>query len=149
MRSKCFGLAVITLVATVGTVLASSMQTGDDVLKKIQGTWKFTEHMMNGQAVPAEQLKDMTITFSGDKFTVRTGDQVVQAGTHKFDPSTKPGHVDAAVTEGEGKGNTMLGIYELRGDTIRVCFDPMGKERPTSFTAKDNQMSATVKRVKK
>jgi uncharacterized protein (TIGR03067 family) len=148
MRSKCFGLVAIALVGVIAT-LASGMQTGDDVLKKIQGTWQFTEHSMAGQAVPADQLKEMTITFKGDKFTVHMGDKVVQGGTHKFDPSKKPMQVDAELTEGEGKGNTMLGICEMKGDTMRVCFDPMGKERPTSFTAKDNHMTATVKRVKK
>lgn len=148
MRSKCIGLVVIALVG-VGTLLANGMQTGDDVLKKIQGTWKFTEQSMGGQPAPAEQLKNTTITFSDDKWTVKMGDQVLQAGTHKFDPSKKPMHVDAQVTEGEGKGTTMLGICELKGDTIKVCFDQMGKERPTSFTAKENQFSATVKRERK
>jgi hypothetical protein len=34
--------------------------------------------------------------------------------------SRAPGQIDSVITEGEGKGNTMLGIYELKGDT----FDP-------------------------
>jgi uncharacterized protein (TIGR03067 family) len=144
MRCKSCGLAIVALFGVVGLLLASSMQTGDDVLKKIQGTWRFTE--LSG--VPADQLKELTITFKGDKFTLRNGDEVVQWATHKFDSSTKPGHFDAVITEGIGKDKTMLGIFELKGDTIRFCFG-VGKERPTSFTAKENQMSATVKREKK
>ena len=104
---------------------------------------------MEDVEVPAENLKNMTVTFKGSNWTVHNGDMVVQAGTHKFDTSKKPIQIDAPVTEGEGKGNTMLGICELNGDTMRVCFDPMGKERPTSLTAKGDQFSAKVERVKK
>jgi uncharacterized protein (TIGR03067 family) len=104
---------------------------------------------MDGKERPPEELKGMTITFTGDKWAVRQGDKVVQAGTHKFDPSKKPAQVDAMVTEGEGKGGTMIGIYEFKGDTMRVCFDLKGKDRPTSFTAKEGQFSATVQREKK
>ena len=43
----------------------------------------------------------------------------------------------------------MLGIYEMKGDMVKVCFDPQGKERPTSFTAKEGQFSAVIQREKK
>jgi len=146
MRGKFVGLMVVALLAG-GTAWA--MQTGDDVLKKIQGRWQFTEHVMGGKPAPADQLKKMIITFERDKFTVRDGDTVMQAGTHKFDPSKTPTTVDCKITEGEGKDTTMLGIFELKDDTIRVCFDPTGKERPTSFDAKgENIFTAVVKRVK-
>jgi uncharacterized protein (TIGR03067 family) len=91
----------------------------------------------------------MSITFTGDKFSVSVDGKVVQAGTNKLDPAQKPAHVDAAVTEGQGKDTTMLGIYELKGDIMKVCFDLKGKERPSSFTAKAGQMSAVIKREKK
>ena len=83
-----------------------------------------------GKSAPKEKLAKMTITFSGDKWTVHDGDTVLQAGTHKFNPDKKPGEVDAKVSEGEGKGSTMLGIYDLKGDTMKVCFDPEGKKPP-------------------
>ena len=73
----------------------------------------------------------------------------MQAGTHKLDPSKKPAHVDAIVTEGANKGMTMLGIYEMKGDTVNACFDPMGKARPTSFTPKGDEFLAVIQRAKK
>src|SRR5262245_9754138 len=125
MRTPCLCVFAIALLAAGGTALGG----GDkDDLKKIQGTWKFVSQEMDGKATPAEKLAKMTSTFKGDKWTVREDDTVLQAGTHKFDSSKKPGHIDAVVTEGEGKGNKMLGIYELKGDKMKVCFDLQGKE---------------------
>src|SRR5215212_9230936 len=85
-----------------------------------------------GEATPPGD-EPPTITFDGDKFTVKGGDAVLQAGTQTLDPAKKPKAVDAMVTEGEGKGTTMLGIYELDGDTLKACFDTAGKKRPTEF----------------
>jgi uncharacterized protein (TIGR03067 family) len=145
MRLISCSLAFVTSLAAA-TLLAGDAGQGE--LKKIQGTWKFVSQEMAGKSRPAEDVAKLTITFDGDKWTVREGTNVVQAGTHKFDASKKPVTIDAAVTEGEGKGSTMLGIYERDGDTMKVCFDPQGKARPTSFKAGEGQFSATLKREK-
>src|SRR5262245_23398992 len=75
---------------------------GEKVLKKIEGTWRFTAQSMAGKDRPKEDLAKLTITFKGDAWTVKDDDKLVQAGTHKFDPTKKPGQIDGMVTEGEG-----------------------------------------------
>jgi uncharacterized protein (TIGR03067 family) len=150
MRGLSLGLGAVAALVTGGALLAGAAgDVGKDELRKIQGTWQFVEHDMDGKATPPAELQKMTITFTGDRWTVREGDKVVQAGTHKFDPAKKPPHVDAVVTEGEGKGSTMLGIYEQKGDTLRVCFDPQGKRRPTTFTSGAGKFMAVVRRLKR
>jgi len=150
MRGKCLCVAAIALLVAGGTLHGGGGdEAGEKDLKKIQGTWKFVSQEMEGKPRPPEELAKLTITFSGDKWSVREAGKVVQGGTHKFDPSKKPAHVDAVVTEGEDKGSKMLGIYELKGDTLRVCFDPQGKERPTGFTSKAGQFAAVLEREKK
>ena len=149
MRRTSLSLIFAFSLGTAGLLWGGGQEAGDKELKKLQGTWKFTAQVMDGKERPADELKDLKITFAGDKFTVREGDKVVQAGTHKFNVAKKPIQVDAQITEGEGKGSTMLGIYEMKGDMVKVCFDPQGKERPTSFTAKEGQFSAVIQREKK
>ena len=76
---------------------------------------------------------------------------MIQVGTQKLDPSKSPKTIDVTMTEGPSKGTVMLGIYEIDGDTLKVCFDPHGKKRPTEFkSAPGSQTFVNVhKRVKK
>ena len=150
-------IALVTLVCAL--VLTASAGTGaraDDKadvekeLKQFQGTWTFESVEAGGKEVPAAEFKGITVTFEGDKYTVRKGDEVIQAAKQKLDPSKSPKTVDFTVTKGLSKGAVMLGIYEISGDTLKVCFDPEGKKRPTQFkSASGSQTFVVHKRVKK
>jgi len=149
MQSKCLWFVLVTAFVAGGSLRGQGAKdAGDDVLKKLQGTWKFVSQEMDGKPSPKEELAKQTITFADDKWTVRQDGKVVRAGTHKFDPAKTPAQVDALVTEGEDKDSTMLGVFELKGDTLKVCFDPKGKQRPTDFSSKAGRMIAVVERKK-
>ena len=92
------GAAIFALAILGMFHLFGGQDAGADVLKQIQGTWKFVSQEMEGKPRPREELAKQTITFAGDKWTVRRDGKVVQAGTHKFDPGKKPAQVDAVVT---------------------------------------------------
>lgn len=146
-------LVMVLLCAWAARLPAAAEQKDDAAkkeLEKFQGTWKFVSMEEDGKQAPKSDAPN-TITFTGDKFAVKMGDKVVQAGTQKLDPGKKPKTVDAAITEGEGKGTTMLGIYELEGDTLKACFDPQGKKRPTEFktTPGSGYFLAIIKRAEK
>jgi uncharacterized protein (TIGR03067 family) len=102
-------------------------------VEKFQGTWTFESSEAGGEKLAAADLKELVLTFEGDKHTVKKGSEVIQAGTQKLDPSKSPKAIDVTITEGPFKGMVMLGIYEFDGDTLKVCFDPQGKTRPTEF----------------
>ncbi len=150
-RMVAFGACVALAAVGAGVAFAADDKADDEkVMKAMQGTWTFESHLMGGEPLPAEKRKTKTITFEGDKFTVKDGDKVVQAGTHKVDTSKKPNAVDATVAEGEGKGTAMPGIFGLDGDAMRVCFDTAGKDRPDKFAspAKSTMALLVLKRVK-
>ena len=150
-------IALVTLFYTLGLIASGGTGAGADdkadvekELKKFQGTWTFESVEAGGKEVPAAGFKGITVTFEGDQYTVKKGDEVIQAATQKLDPSQSPKTLDVTVAEGPNKGAVMLGIYEISGDTLKVCFDPEGKKRPTQFkSASGSQTLVVHKRVKK
>ena len=102
-------------------------------VRKFQGTWTIESSVTGGKELPPGDLKGFLLIYEGDKHTLKHRDQVFQVGTQKIDPSKSPKTIDVTMTEGPNKGAVMLGIYEIDGDTLKVCFDPQGKKRPTEF----------------
>jgi uncharacterized protein (TIGR03067 family) len=122
-----------------------------DDQKALQGTWTYESVEWNGKPVPADQIKTTTLTFEGDKYTIKVSGKVTMAGTIKFDASKTPKAFDATVTEGEGKGGTLLGIYKIDGDTVTACWKLQGNERPKEFktTEQSETVLVVVKKAKK
>ena len=150
-------MALVTLLCTL--LLTGSGGTGaradgkaavEKELKKFQGTWRFESVEAGGKKLPIAQFKGITVTFEGDKSTVKKGDKLIQVATLKLDPSKSPKTLDVTVAEGPNKGAVILGIYEISADTLKVCFDPEGKKRPTEFKGASGSQTLVVhKRVKK
>jgi uncharacterized protein (TIGR03067 family) len=128
---------VIVGVFTAGLAFAADAK--DDATKKdeqmFNGSWKAVSAEYDGKEVPKGAVDKMTLTVKGDEFTLHRGDDVVK-GTNKIDASKTPKTIDSVRSEGQGKGDTSLGIYELTDDTYKVCFGPPGGERPTEFVSK-------------
>jgi uncharacterized protein (TIGR03067 family) len=150
-------IALVALLSTLVLTASGGTGTGagdkadiEKELKKFQGTWMFESVETGGKKASAAQFDGMTVTFEGDKYAVKKGDEVIQACTLKLDPSKSPKTLDVTVAEGLNKGAVMLGIYEIRGDTLKVCFDSEGKKRPTEFRGASGSQTLVVhKRVKK
>ena len=144
-------IAVVTLLCTLGLLAAGGFGAlADDQtealkeLQKFQGTWTFESVQAGGKELPAAGFKEMTVVFEGDKYSVKNGDKVVEAARLKLDPSQSPKTFDSTVTEGPNKGTVILAIYEISEDTLKVCFDPEGKQRPTEFKAESGSQTLVV-----
>ncbi len=139
------GLAALT--ATGRGEDAKDPVKGD--LARMQGRWECESLEQDGKAAPRRDTRNRTLFFGGDRFLLRNGAEVLQAGTAKLDSDAAHG-LDMAITAGTFRGVTMLGIYELKGDTLKVCLDTAGRDRPSEYkTSPDSGlMVATYKREK-
>ena len=59
----------------------------------------------------------------------------------KFDPSQKPMTLDSTIVTGDTKGETLLAIYELQGDELRVCLPAPASPDPWGFPANPEAVS--------
>jgi uncharacterized protein (TIGR03067 family) len=123
----------------VMNVAAAKPGDADDVNAKeyraFEGTWRTVSIHAEGKDLPAEAFKTSRLVCKGRDFTTITDDGTSR-GTFKVDATKSPKTMDITITEGGAKGVTFRGIYELKGDTYKLCGSPKGKDRPKEFDGK-------------
>lgn len=148
---KLLGLMwVVSLLSLVGTACADDKDKVAEEDKKFEGKWQVVTLEIGGNKAQSEAVETMTFTFTGKKYEQKIGDDVVEAGTQDLDPGKTPKFMDVTVTDGETKGKKQLAIYEINGDTCKICFAQHdSKDRPTKFETKDtDNMYFELKRKK-
>jgi uncharacterized protein (TIGR03067 family) len=149
---------VVVLVVTAGLLATSTALSGGEKKsdkERLQGTWRAVSSEQGGKEDP--NAGQHTLTFAGDKFTVKRNDKLMIEGTFKVDPSKTPKTIDMTITRIEEgnqekfKGKTSQGIYELKKGELKWCAaEPGSSERPTDFaTAGTKHMLVTLKREEK
>jgi uncharacterized protein (TIGR03067 family) len=140
-------LCAVWLIVLCGLAMGSRVWADD--LKAMEGKWSIEKAEVNGEAVDQETLKDILVTITGARYELLIKD-TKDAGTIKLDETQKPKTMDGTDTEGEDVGKVTKSIYELSGDTLRVCYSLSGGERPKEFATKpDSQLLlVTYKREK-
>jgi uncharacterized protein (TIGR03067 family) len=103
-------------------------------LDLVQGTWAVAELQMEGQTISGGMLANARVEITGSRFS-SLGMGTVYEGTVSLDDSANPHQLNMKFDAGPEKGNTNLGIYELIGDTWKICLSTRGEVRPTEFSA--------------
>jgi uncharacterized protein (TIGR03067 family) len=132
-------LVIVSLFPAVRSQAADGDAKEEAVAKDLQafkGTWRMSYREEDGKKTSEEEIKDFIGTSDGSgTFTVRRGGKLFAEATVKLDPAANPKTVDVTFTEGERKGKTVLGIYEMEADAFRVCVALPGDDRPAAFCA--------------
>lgn len=105
-----------------------------DDLDLLQGTWAVAELEMEGNTISGGMLANARVEVTGSRFS-SIGMGTVYEGTFTLDNSRKPCQLNMTFDAGPEKGNTNLGIYELAGDTWKICLSTRGDVRPSEFSA--------------
>jgi uncharacterized protein (TIGR03067 family) len=119
-------------------------------MKHLNGVWDRVSYTVDGKEFPLPEGKKLHTVIQDGKFTSKLDDKVIGGGTFTIDPTAKTPTIDLVYDAGDNKGKTFLAIYELKGDDLRVCGVPPGKERPTELASKEGTGHAlgVFKRVK-
>src|SRR5712671_694551 len=110
-------LLLAVLFAAVATTLAAEKSAD---AKNIQGTWLPVKGELAGQPMADEVLKTITLQLNGGKYEVTA--ENVDKGTYTLDSAAKPKIIDITGAEGPNAGKKIPAIYELNGDTLRICY---------------------------
>jgi uncharacterized protein (TIGR03067 family) len=145
MKSKCGVYCVVGMLLLAVTAIASAADAREEAIKKdrkqIEGTWRMVSLTVNGNKSAEGDVKKLTVVNGSDgTWSLRSEGNEISKGTSTFNPTQSPKTIDFTPTEGGGKDSLFLGIYELGENTRKLCFAPMGKNRPAEFSSTaDNQ----------
>src|SRR6476646_3192366 len=103
--------------------------------KSLQGDWVPVKAELAGQPMPDAVLKTISLKLNKNEYEVLVAGKA-DKGTWKIDPTAKLKAMDIAGVKGPNAGKKFPCIYELRADTLRVCYDLSGKKLPTEFKTK-------------
>jgi uncharacterized protein (TIGR03067 family) len=115
-------------------------------LENLRGRWK----LISWGEEPMPQEFQATLTFFlGDRYWIQLPDRDQGEGTYRIDPAFKPKTLDLTPGEGPHKWQTRRTVYELEGDTLRICFRDADSERPTELkTQRPEQVVLVFQRDK-
>jgi uncharacterized protein (TIGR03067 family) len=123
---------LLYVALTIATSLTAFAAGEPDDAKALKGTWTPVTAELGGQPMPDAVLKTINLKLDGGKYDVSVGGNP-DKGTYTLDSASKPKGMTITGMEGPNKGKTFPCIYELQGDTLRICYDLSGAKRPTEF----------------
>jgi uncharacterized protein (TIGR03067 family) len=147
--------AVFGIVMLVMGVLAIAQEpkkpAHPEEFQKLQGTWILESWETAGEELSTANLKKRAAFIGANMLILRKEGKILHAGLMQIDPTKSPARLDLAIKEGVGKDTIMLGIYELDGDTLKICLDTEGEARPKEFVSKvkTNHQLITLKKPKR
>ncbi len=137
-----FACGLVFLAAVRGWAAAA------DDTRAVEGKWQLVAAELGGRAMPDAVIKITRMKLEGGRYEVVA--ESPDFGTYTTDATTTPKAMTVSGTEGPNKGKTFPCIYEIDGDTLRICYDLSGKKRPAEFKTEKGTLLylATFKRAK-
>jgi uncharacterized protein (TIGR03067 family) len=134
------------LLAVSACALLAGDEPGADMIqqewKKLEGTWTVIKAELAGKSLLEKNKPLPKVTIKGGKVTTVAKD-VLEHAPIKLNPSQKPKTIMIPNLHGGDpqKGITLIGIYELKADELKVCSQVVEtarlkereRERPKAF----------------
>jgi uncharacterized protein (TIGR03067 family) len=136
---------LMLVVSPITICFVFAIQTADDDdrqdLAKLQGTWTAVSFVRRGETVTsAEKLKGIGFVVKDNKYYQGKLSAKHVYQEFKLDAGKTPKEIDFVNVQLNSR-TVLLGIYDLDGDRLKLCYAAVSGSRPTEFTIKrgDNQ----------
>jgi RNA polymerase sigma factor (sigma-70 family) len=129
-------------VANTPAPAARVAATPEGDREKLQGGWQVGAMENAGNRAPGQQ--GMGFRFTGDRWAMSVQDRWSALMPFVLDPSQEPKAIDFTMMP----GMTYLGIYQIDGDSVKLCLNfvaaEAGGKRPTTFHTQPGDQGVTL-----
>src|SRR5262249_24059814 len=131
-----FGLAALLGAAILASAPAQEKKAAGLDPAKLVGTWVYVSGLREGKKDEKERLAGK-VTITKDTFTLPSGDPKNRFVIgYKLNAKASPPTIDLNIKDGPVKEGKALGIIELKGGDLKVCYVPLldkDAKRPEKF----------------
>ena len=113
-----------------------------DDQKALEGNWEAVAVTRDGKEAPPDQVKKHLLKIKGAKFRYEMF-RTILTGTMTLNPAATPKGIRTSRNAARGTG-----IYELKGDALRLCMPTRAATRPSEFTGQAGFQLTEFKKVK-
>jgi uncharacterized protein (TIGR03067 family) len=133
------------------TTTTAQPETASGPATELEGEWAMVSGVLNGAALNRAMVKWCHRITRGNVTRVVAGPQVLVNASFTLDNSKKPHVIDYVNLDGASKGKFQAGIFELIGDSLKICMSAPGHPRPANFSSKpgDGRSYTTWRLVRK
>jgi uncharacterized protein (TIGR03067 family) len=140
-----FAAGLLVLIGEI-PCRGENAQDGKQAEHSIVGPWQADAVAILSQkgakkALPKNEQQPFSVSISEKNLTMRVGNQKFAETPYVLDSKQTPCAIDVKFQDQE-----MPGIYELKGDNLKISLNDAKKERPKEFGAADNDMDLMLRR---
>jgi uncharacterized protein (TIGR03067 family) len=94
---------------------------------QLQGVRNARLVFLFGKEWPPEEMRKATVTIGGD-YLMASGDEQLLIMSYKLNRAAGPNAIDFRLL-----GYTLLGIFEIKNDMLKICWAHRGEPRPSKI----------------
>jgi uncharacterized protein (TIGR03067 family) len=104
----------------------------------LDGSWQLLRAELDGEAAPELVTMGVVLRLREGGYAVKFKGHISDAGTFELGGTGVLSTIVLRGTKGTNAGRIIPGIYQQRGDLLRLCYG-LGGEAPTEFTTAAGQ----------
>jgi len=140
----------LSLAALSALLLAVPLAFGDSGEGKtasLMGVYTIVSGEEDGKPAPADHFRGSKVTITADSITATDRSRKeFFACAYKLDTSTRPWTI--SMTGPSPKKEKSVGIVEVEGNTLKLCYALPGADKPTAFKTREKQHLFVLEREK-
>jgi uncharacterized protein (TIGR03067 family) len=145
-------------VSVIALACAGAADADKDAAKKelakMQGEWRLVRGEENGEPAPDYAVKNLKCRINDDQMTFEGLEPLTDRAsklTITIDAGSTPKCIDLKVEAGDEKGGVYEGVYEFKGEELKLRLNLTRGDRPVDFETKGgaNRVLFVLKQEKK